>query len=91
MKYYENVIIGKLLVEPEQLFASSKEDWEKVEKEKTYYTEERFLPKILVEIGVAPSVSEVRRNKKELVKTLDKPDYLEIKWGKKRVFIGVGE
>jgi hypothetical protein len=91
MKYYENVIIGKLLVEPEQLFASSKEDWEKVEKEKTYYTEERFLPKILVEIGVAPSVSEVRRNKKELVRALDKPDYLEIKWGKKRVFIGVGE
>lgn len=67
----QNIVIGKLLVEPESLFALDKKDWEDVEKPITMFTEERFLPKLMV--------------------SLDKVDYLEIKWGKKRLFIGVGE
>jgi hypothetical protein len=89
--YYENVVIGEPLVEPSSIFSLDQDDWEKMEKDKTYYTNETFLPKILVELGVAPSVSEVRRNKKEFVKNLEPYDYLEIKWGKRRLFILVGK
>ena len=66
------------------------EDWEKNEKEKTFYTEERFLPKILVEIGATKSISEIRRNRKDLMITLDELDYKEIKLGKRRIFVLVG-
>ena len=89
--YVENVVIGKPIVEPAIIFGRDYENWEKVEKEKTIYTEERFLPKILVEAGIAPSISEVRRNRKDLVKTLETLDYIEIKYGKRRLFILVGK
>ena len=89
--YFENVVIGNPIVEPESIFAKDLDDWEKVEKEKTFYTNERFLPKILVEIGVAPSANEIRRNRKDLVKTLNELEYLEIKYGKKKIFILVGK
>ena len=55
-----------------------------------YYTEERFLPKIMVDLGIVKSISEVRRNKPELIINLNKLDYLEIKWGKSYLFILVG-
>ena len=90
MKYIENIVIGKPIVEPCDIFAKDMEDWEKNEKEKTFYTEERFLPKILVEIGATKSISEIRRNRKDLMITLDKLDYKEIKLGKRRMFILVG-
>ena len=45
----------------------------------------------MVDIGVAKSTSEVRRNKPELVKELNDYDYLEIKWGKRKLFILVGK
>ena len=73
------------------MFAKNMEDWEKNEKEKTYYTEERFLPKILVEIGATKSVNEIRRNRKDLMVTLNDLAYLEIKLGKRRLFILVGK
>ena len=38
-----------------------------LKKEKIYYTEERFLLRILVDVGIYPSVSEIRRNKPELM------------------------
>ena len=88
--YIENIVIGQPIVEPYELFAKNNEDWENIEKEKTLFTSERFLPKLLVEIGVAPSVSEVRRNRKDIVKTLEGLDYLEIKYGKRKLFILVG-
>lgn len=87
----QNVVIGELLCSPALLFAYNDEDWEKNEKPITLFTEERFLPRLLVEAGIVKSVNEVRRNKPELVVTLDKVDYLEIKWGKKRLYIGVGK
>ena len=56
-----------------------------VEKE-TLFTEERFLPKIMVDLGVVKSTSEVRRNRKELFISLDYLDYKEVKWGKHRLY-----
>lgn len=91
MKYIENVVIGKPLVDESLFFSYDIEDWEINEKDKTYYTDERFLPKILVDLGIVKSTSEVRRNKKEFVRVLEPYDYLEIKWGKRKLFILVGE
>ena len=90
--YVENIVIGKPLVDEADLFSLSNEDWFKNEAEKTFWTNERFLPRILVDIGIFPSTSEVRRNKPELVKTLDKVDFIELKVTKKRkIWIAVGE
>ena len=90
--YIENIVIGKPIVEPYIMFATDEDDWNKVEKEKTYYTDERFLPRILVDIGIYPSVSEIRRNKPELI-SLDKLDFIDnLKASKKRrSWILVGE
>lgn len=75
------------------LFALNEDDWERVEKEKTFYTEERFLPKILVELGFYPSVSEIRRNRSDLMVTLDNIDFIDKLKVKKRewIWIAVGE
>lgn len=70
--YIENIVIGNQIVEPSTMFGKDKNDWNSVEKEKTYFTEERFLPRILVNIGIYPSVNEIKRNKPELMITLDK-------------------
>lgn len=88
--YIENVVIGKPIINESVMFSTSQEDWVHVEKNKTVYTDERFLPKILVNLGIVPSVSEVRRNKPELVKTLDSLDFIEAKWGKRKLWILVG-
>ena len=91
--YIENIVIGKPIVEPSKMFATNEDDWERIEKEKTYYTEERFLPRILVDIGIYPSVNEIRRNKPELMISLDKLDFIDnLKASKKRrLWILVGE
>lgn len=59
----------------------------------TYYTNERFLPKILVDLGVYLSISEIRRNKPELFVTLDKKDFIfKLKVAKKRfLWIAIGD
>lgn len=91
--YIENIVIGNPIVEPSSMFAKDEDDWNSVEKEKTYFTEERFLPRILVNIGIYPSVNEIRRNKPELMVTLDKLDFADcLKVSKKRkIWILVGE
>ena len=89
--YVENIVIGNPIVEPSSIFGKDEEDWTLFEQEKTYFTSERFLPRILVDLGIAPSISEVRRNRKDLVRTLEQLDYLEIKYGKRRLFILVGK
>lgn len=93
MKYIENIVIGNPIVDPKSMFASSNDDWNAIEKEKTYYTNERFLPRILVDLGIYPSVSEIRRNKPQLVKSLDNLDFIDdLKAKKKRkLWILVGE
>ena len=91
--YIENIVIGKPIVDPFIMFATDEDDWIKFEKEKTYYTDERFLPRILVDIGIYPSVNEIRRNKPELMISLDKLDFIDnLKASKKRrLWILVGE
>lgn len=93
MKYIENIVIGTPIADPKDMFASSDDDWNTVEKEKTYYTDERFLPRILVDLGIYPSISEIRRNKPQLVKSLDRLDFINsLKVKKKRkLWILVGE
>lgn len=89
--HIENIVVGNPNAIVSTMFANDTDDWINNEKPKTLFTEERFLPKILVEAGVVPSISEVKRNKPELIKQLHNPDFLEIKWGKKKVWILVGE
>jgi len=86
-----NVVVGTLLVEPWMLLADDATDWEVNEKQQTLFTEQRYLPAILKEVGIVPSISEVRRNRPDLVITLDKLDCFWIKWGKKRLYIVVGK
>lgn len=56
-------------------------------------TNERFLPKILVALGIYPSVSEIRRNKPDLMVTLSAKDFIsKLKVAKKRyLWIAIGE
>lgn len=91
--YIENIVIGKSLIEPQYIFASDQEDWDKNEKEKTYFTDERYLPRILVELGLYTSVSQIRKNKPDLMITFDKPDFVfKLKVKKKHwLWILVGE
>lgn len=91
--YIENIVIGKSIIEPALLLSKDKDDWDKVEKEKTYFTDERFLPRILVDIGIYLSINEIRRNKPELVVYLDRLDFINcLKVSRKRkVWILVGE
>ncbi len=91
--HIENIVIGNPIVDPASMFGKDEDDWNSAEKEKTYFTEERFLPRILVNIGIYPSVNEIRRNKPELMVTLDKLDFIDcLKVSKKRkVWILVGE
>lgn len=86
-----NVVIGTPLVDPWMLLADDATDWEVNEKQQTLFTEQRYLPAILKEAGIVPSISEVRRNRPDLVITLDKLDCFWIKWGKKRLYIVVGK
>ena len=88
---FQNVVIGKPLIEPWQLISITEEEFETFDRRNTLFTEERFLPAILVETGVVKSRGEVRRNKPELCVTLDKLDCLWIKWGKHKIWIVVGE
>lgn len=91
MKHIENIVIGKPIVEPEFMFANDHKDWVEVEGSKTLFTEERNLAVILKDIGAVPSVSEVRRNKPQYAVNLTNLDFMEIKWGKKRFWVLVGE
>lgn len=93
MSYIENVVIGKPIADSIQMFALDESDWNRIEQEKTYYTEERYLPKILVELGIYPSINEIRRNKPNLMINLDKIDFIDaLKVSKKRrLWILVGE
>ena len=88
---FHNVVIGTPLISASSLLASDEKDWEDNEKKMTLFTETRFLPAIMKEAGIVQSTGEVRRNKPELCVTLDKPDCLNIKWGKKFLYVVVGE
>lgn len=88
---FQNVVIGTPLVPPSEILAFDERDWEENEKKVTLFTETRFLPAVMKEAGIVSSTGEVRRNQPKLVITLDMPDFIELKWGKKRLFIVVGK
>ena len=88
---FRNVVIGKPLVDASTLIATDPTDWEENERSYTLFTETRSLPAVMKEAGIVSSTGEVRRNKPELCIMLDKPDCLNIKWGKKHLYIVVGE
>ena len=91
--YIENIVIGSPIADPIDMFSINEADWNYTEKEKTYYTNERFLPKILVELGIYPSISEIRRNKPGFMVSLDKVGFVDgLKVSKKRkLWILIGE
>ena len=90
--YIENIVIGKPIDSSAKIFANSEDDWENNEKEKTLFTTERSLARILVEIGAYPSTSEIKRNRPDLMITFDTPQFTSIKISKKRrVWVLVGE
>ena len=92
MSYIENIVIGTPLVSAKELLSANDNDWTNVEFEKTIFTNERYLPNILIQLGIYPSISEIRRNKPELMIRLDKVDFINIKPKKKRpLWIVVGE
>jgi hypothetical protein len=75
-----DIIIGKPLVSPDVL---SLDD--------PIYTQERYLPKLLIELGIFTSISQVRKNRPDLCITLDTIDCREFKIGKRRLYIVIGE
>lgn len=88
---FHNVVIGKPIVKASSLLAVDDKDWEENEKNFTLFTETRFLPAIMKEAGIVQSIAEVRRNKPEFCIILEKLDCINIKWGKRFLFIIVGE
>lgn len=86
-----NVVIGKPLVDPKTLLALDDLDWKNNEQMQTLFTETRYLPTVMKEAGVVQSTSEVRKNRPDLNISLENPDCLWVKWGKKRLYVIVGE
>lgn len=87
--HIENIVIGNPNCNISELLAIDNVDWENNEKKQTLFTTERFLPKILVELGFYPSVSEIRRNKPELCVTLNKVDFIDKLKVKKKQFVWI--
>ena len=86
----QNVVIGIPLVAAQELIAFDQTDWEENERDKTLFTNTRFLPAIMKEAGLVSSTSEVRRNQPNLLVNLNEPDCFWLKWGKKFLFVVVG-
>lgn len=80
----QNIIIGKPLVSLEMLDID-------IKQEETVFDIERFLPRLLVKYGFSKSISEIKRNRKDLIRNLDNTDMEMIKLGKKKVWIVIGE
>lgn len=78
----KNVVIGKPIVDLKELYGDEKID---------LFTNERFLPNILVQLGFFRSNSEVRKNRPDLFIELNKLDFMHIKVGKKHLWLTVGK
>lgn len=88
-----NIIIGKPLVPWWELCCTRNPTNEEImtEHDFTLFTDERTPAKILKELGVVKSISEVRRNKPEFCNELTTSDCFWLKWGKNRFWVIVGE
>lgn len=51
MPYIENIVIGTPLVSAKELLSANDNDWINVEFEKTLFTNERYLPNILIQLA----------------------------------------
>lgn len=91
MPTYFNIVVGTPLVNPAELLAVDETDWQENELPYTFITSERRLPNILKDAGIVKSTSEVRKNKPHLNIVLDKPDCIWVEWGKKKLYIVVGD
>lgn len=89
-KLIENVVIGSPLVAAKEILSIDGEDWLEQEP-KTIFTNERFLPKILVMLEMFKSNSDVKRNRPELFVNLETVGCMELKIGRRRLYIVVGE
>ena len=78
----KNVVIGKPIVDLKELYGDEKID---------LFTNERFLPNILVQLGFFRSNFEVRKNRPDLFIELNKLDFMHIKVGKKHLWLTVGK
>ena len=87
----QNIVIGKPLIEPWKLISESENEFNNTDNKYTMYTQDRFLPSILVKAGIVKSISEVRRNKPDLCVTLDTLDCIWVKWGKNKIYVIVGK
>ena len=55
------------------------------------YSDERYLPNLLISLGLFKSKSQIKKNRPDLMLSLDKLDFMEIKIGKSYLWILVGE
>lgn len=78
----KNVVVGKPIIGLEHLYEDEEID---------LFTDERFLPKILVMLDFFKSNSEVKRNRPDLFIELNELDFLHIKVGKKHLWLTVGK
>lgn len=86
--HIENIVIGKPIVELWNLLGSNKDD--KTFESVTAYDTEKSLAKLVVKYGFMQSNTEVRRNRMDLVRQLDKLEFTNIKIGKKKFCLIVG-
>ena len=86
--HIENIVVGKPIVDLGILLGTGKGDTSF--KEYTVFDTERNLHELLVKYGIMKSKREIRRNRPDLIKNLDKLDCLQIKVGKKKLWIIVG-
>lgn len=86
MSIFRNVQVGFPIVYTSDLIPAN-------EFNETLVTSTRYLPKIMVEAGIVSSTSEVRRNRPDLCITFpdDMTDCIEVKWGKKFLYIIIGK
>lgn len=89
MEYIENVVVANSILDPLEILSNwSAGDWNYNELPKTMYgVEERFIPKIMQMTGVVSTTGIVRKNRPELWREIKSGEYLEIRWGKKKLFV----
>lgn len=78
----KNVVVGKPIIGLKHLYGDEDID---------LFTDERFLPKILVMLDFFKSNSEVKRNRPDLFIELNELNFLHIKVGKKHLWLTVGK
>ena len=79
----ENIVIGKPLVDLRLLGIEN--------EEVTVFDQEKFLPKLLKKYGFFKSISQIKKNRPDLLIELNKVDFIEFKIGHKRLWLIVGE